>query len=318
MGREPNLGASRARGLPTPAFCPGPKRQSRYTPRYGRRTTRARRRRPVTACARLDPRRGAPEFHHAFLRDTETAGHAAVRTQSRARGGLRVYGSLASSPQAWSGAPCGWRTSSSCRIRHVGESTSRVVILDDYILTDDWRFGPHPSFGIFPKRGRKRRLSHARQRHPRSRCPAHQTHPLAFTGTPAHPPIVGVMDDGWQVMLRSTQDIVERLVRGPAGELGYDPRNLRALLFVRGTCLQQVRPWARSRSALYMPRRHSRLTRPRPRDPPSRVRCEISPRCGSGRLTPGPASHLPFSYARCLPLQRGERNRVVARLRRLG
>jgi predicted AlkP superfamily pyrophosphatase or phosphodiesterase len=108
-------------------------------------------------------------------------------------------------------------------------STGRVVLIDDYIALDDVVISDiNPTLGIFPKAGKENAVYRALARaHPRLKVYRRQE-------TPAHwhyrdhdriPPIVGVVDDGWQVMRRnSLKDMLARLVRPSGGQHGYDPR----------------------------------------------------------------------------------------------
>ena len=107
-------------------------------------------------------------------------------------------------------------------------SPDRVVVLDHYISLDDIEIVDlNPTLGVFPRPGREaavyRALSAA---HPRLKV-------YRRVDTPSHwhyraheriPPIVGVVDDGWQIVRRAT--VFDRAVRriiGPRGHHGYDP-----------------------------------------------------------------------------------------------
>jgi predicted AlkP superfamily pyrophosphatase or phosphodiesterase len=109
-------------------------------------------------------------------------------------------------------------------------STNRVVVLDDYISSDDVEIiDINPTLGLFPKAGREDAVYKALVgAHPRlkiyrkSETPEH----WHYRDHPRIPPIVGVVDEGWQVLPRAT--LAQRIRRGqtgPRGEHGYDPRD---------------------------------------------------------------------------------------------
>jgi predicted AlkP superfamily pyrophosphatase or phosphodiesterase len=110
-------------------------------------------------------------------------------------------------------------------------SSSRVVFIDDYISLDDVIISDlNPTLGIFPKPGREdavyRALANAHPRlhvYRRHDTPEH----WHYRDHPRIPPIVGVADDGWQVMRRtSLKDVAARIVRRAGGQHGYDPHNM--------------------------------------------------------------------------------------------
>jgi len=107
-------------------------------------------------------------------------------------------------------------------------SIDRVVVLDDYISLDDVEIiDVNPTLGLFPKPGRDEAVYQALvNAHPRlkvyrrSESPAH----WHYRDHPRIPPIVGVVDEGWQVLPRTT--LTQRIARGlvgARGEHGYDP-----------------------------------------------------------------------------------------------
>jgi predicted AlkP superfamily pyrophosphatase or phosphodiesterase len=113
-------------------------------------------------------------------------------------------------------------------------SMSRVVVLDDYISLDDVDvIELNPTLGLLPKPGREDAVyaalagAHPRLKvYRRAETPAH----WHYRDHPRIPPLVGVVDEGWQVLRRAT--VVERLGRrmfGPRGEHGYDPQAARSM-----------------------------------------------------------------------------------------
>jgi predicted AlkP superfamily pyrophosphatase or phosphodiesterase len=109
-------------------------------------------------------------------------------------------------------------------------SNDRVVLVDDYVPLDDVTISDiNPTLGVFPKPGKEDAVYRAlKGAHPRlhvyrrSETPRH----WHYRDHPRIPPIVGVVDDGWQVMRRnSLKDLLARVVRRSGGEHGYDPRH---------------------------------------------------------------------------------------------
>jgi predicted AlkP superfamily pyrophosphatase or phosphodiesterase len=125
-------------------------------------------------------------------------------------------------------------------------NTSRVVFVDDYISLDDVVISDiNPTLGVFPKAGKEdavyRALARAHRRlkvYRRHETPAR----WHYRDHPRIPPIVGVVDDGWQVMRRSSLiAIIERTARGEGGQHGYDPRSrsMHAIFVAAGPAFKQ-------------------------------------------------------------------------------
>ncbi len=107
-------------------------------------------------------------------------------------------------------------------------STERVVVLDDYISPDDVEvIDINPTLGLFPKAGREEAVYKALAgAHPRLKVyrKAETPERWRYRDHPRIPPIVGVVDEGWQVLPRATlRDRLSRGQTGPRGEHGYDP-----------------------------------------------------------------------------------------------
>jgi predicted AlkP superfamily pyrophosphatase or phosphodiesterase len=108
-------------------------------------------------------------------------------------------------------------------------STSRVVVLDDYISLGDVEVVDiNPTLALIPRPGRENAVyaalagAHPRLRvYRRAETPPH----WHYRDHPRIPPIVGVVDEGWQVLRRTTlaSDLARRLV-GPRGNHGFDPK----------------------------------------------------------------------------------------------
>jgi len=110
----------------------------------------------------------------------------------------------------------------------------RVVVLDDYISLDDVEvIDINPTLGIFPKAGREDAVYAALSKaHPRLRVYRRAETPehWHYRDHPRIPPIVGVVDEGWQILARET--VNQRRTRGmvgPRGEHGYDPTIARSM-----------------------------------------------------------------------------------------
>lgn len=107
-------------------------------------------------------------------------------------------------------------------------STNRVVVLDDYVSVDDAEvIDINPTLGLFPKAGREEAIYTALvNAHPRLKIYRKAETPESwhYRDHPRIPPIVGVVDEGWQVLPRATlRERVTRGQTGPRGEHGYDP-----------------------------------------------------------------------------------------------
>ncbi len=125
-------------------------------------------------------------------------------------------------------------------------SSDRVVVLDDYISLDDVEIVDiNPTLGLVPKPGREDAVhgalqnAHARLRvFRRAETPEH----WRYRDHPRIPPLVGVVDEGWQVLRRNTVlDIVARRIRGAGGQHGYDPSvmSMRGLFVAAGPAFKR-------------------------------------------------------------------------------
>ena len=107
-------------------------------------------------------------------------------------------------------------------------SASRVVVIDDYVsLGGIDVVDLNPTLGLFPPSGREEAVYRALAgAHPRLKVfrkadsPAH----WHYRDHPRIPPIVGVVDEGWQLLRRAALPAQEsRSQRGAIGVHGYDP-----------------------------------------------------------------------------------------------
>lgn len=107
-------------------------------------------------------------------------------------------------------------------------NTDRVVILDDYISLEDVEIADiNPAVGLFPKAGKDDQVYRALvNAHPRLHVYRRDATPEAwhYRDHPRIPPIVGVVDEGWQVLRRDTVAAIRAgRIRPAGGQHGYDP-----------------------------------------------------------------------------------------------
>ena len=125
-------------------------------------------------------------------------------------------------------------------------SPDRVVVLDDYISLGDVEVADiNPTVGLFPKAGKEEEVYRALvDAHPRLHVYRRGTTPESwhYRDHPRIPPIIGVVDEGWQVIRRSTMDAVRAGRIRPAGGLhGYDPAamSMRGLFVAAGPAFRR-------------------------------------------------------------------------------
>jgi predicted AlkP superfamily pyrophosphatase or phosphodiesterase len=190
-----------------------------------------------------------PRFITLYFEDTDTAGHADGPDSEAVRAAaIRSDGYLGQLSEGLRRRGLLNRVNIIVVSDHGMSATSpsRVVVLDDYISLNDVTVSDiNPTLGLFPKAGREEAVYRALSRaHPRlkvyrrSETPPH----WHYRDHPRIPPIVGVVDDGWQVMRRtSLNDILQTNVRGAGGQHGYDPRNksMQALFVAAGPAFKE-------------------------------------------------------------------------------
>lgn len=106
-------------------------------------------------------------------------------------------------------------------------STDRVVVLDDYISLDDVVISDiNPTVGLFPKEGKEESIYQALVKaHPRLRVYRRGETPERwhYRDHPRIPPVIGIVDEGWQIMRRDTLTAIrEKRLGPPRGQHGYD------------------------------------------------------------------------------------------------
>jgi predicted AlkP superfamily pyrophosphatase or phosphodiesterase len=116
-----------------------------------------------------------------------------------------------------------------------------VIVADDYVSPADVTISDiNPTLGVFPNAGREaavyQTLVHANPHltvHRREETPAR----WHYRDHARVPPIMGVADEGWQVLRRATvNDIAARKITGQRGTHGYDPQlmSMRAIFIAAG------------------------------------------------------------------------------------
>ncbi len=125
-------------------------------------------------------------------------------------------------------------------------STDRVVIVDDYISLDDVTISDiNPTVGLFPRPGKDQAVYDALVKaHPRLRVFRRSETPEAwhYRDHPRIPPIIGVMDEGWQIMRRATSEAIREGRASPAGgQHGYDSQlmSMRGVFVAAGPAFRQ-------------------------------------------------------------------------------
>src|SRR5688572_9038455 len=178
-----------------------------------------------------------PALVALYFEDVDTAAHAFGPESPAARDAVaRVDGYLARLLTGLERRDLLDRTNIILTSDHGLSATSpdRIVVLDNYISLEDVEIVDlNPTLGIFPRPGREAAVyASLLAAHPRLKV-------YRRVETPAHwqyraheriPPIVGVVDDGWQIVRRAT--LFDRMVRrmfGPRGHHGYDPATSRSM-----------------------------------------------------------------------------------------
>jgi len=124
--------------------------------------------------------------------------------------------------------------------------SKQVVVLDDYIsLTDVEIADINPTIGLFPQSGKMDAVYGAlKNAHPRLHVYRREETPSEwhYRDHPRIPPIVGVVDEGWQVVRRATViDIATQKIRPARGQHGYDPMamSMRGIFIAAGPAFKQ-------------------------------------------------------------------------------
>ncbi len=204
--------------------------------------------RVATVLSYLDlPAAERPTFLTLYFEDTDTAGHAGPS--------LPAVDEALRRSDAWLGELLAGLDARGLADRvnlvvvsdHGMSDTTldRVVVLDDYISLGDVRVvDVNPTLGLFPKPGKEDAVYRAlRTAHPRLKVyRRHQTPKhWHYRDHPRIPPIVGTVDEGWQVMTRATYQRLKARGVTVSGQHGYDPRSpsMRTLFVAAGPAFRQ-------------------------------------------------------------------------------
>jgi predicted AlkP superfamily pyrophosphatase or phosphodiesterase len=179
-----------------------------------------------------------PTFITLYFEDTDGAGHSSGPDSAAVRGAItRADGYLGRLLRGLDRRGIANRVNIVVVSDHgMAEVTNnRVVVLDDYISLADVDVADiNPTVGLFPKAGKEDAVYRALvDAHPRLKVYRRAATPESwhYRDHPRIPAIVGVADEGWQVLRRNTvADILTRRIAGLRGQHGYDP----AVMSMRG------------------------------------------------------------------------------------
>jgi predicted AlkP superfamily pyrophosphatase or phosphodiesterase len=123
---------------------------------------------------------------------------------------------------------------------------ARVIVADDYISADDVVISDiNPTLGLFPKPGREESVYRAlvgASPHLKVYRPDATPERWHFRDHSRVPPILGVADEGWQVLRRTTFDGIKAgKITGGRGQHGYDPQlmSMRAIFIAAGPAFKR-------------------------------------------------------------------------------
>jgi predicted AlkP superfamily pyrophosphatase or phosphodiesterase len=173
-----------------------------------------------------------PTFLTLYFEDTDSAGHARGPDSSEVRDAImRDDGYIGRLLDGLTRRGIADRVNVVIVSDHgmTAVDDTRIITADDYLTMDDVVISDiNPTLSVFPKAGKEedvyRRLVKA---HPhlkvfrRSEIPAR----WHYRDHPRVPPILGIADEGWQVLRRGTvASIAARTIGGQRGTHGYDPQ----------------------------------------------------------------------------------------------
>lgn len=116
---------------------------------------------------------------------------------------------------------------------------ARTIFADDYVSDTDVEIADiNPTLGVTPRAGREQHVLQAlRTAHPNLKMYAREDTPVHWhlRGQPRVPPITGVADEGWVVLLRRNVDEYWKR-SSDGGQHGYDPRlhSMRGIFIAAG------------------------------------------------------------------------------------
>jgi predicted AlkP superfamily pyrophosphatase or phosphodiesterase len=191
------------------------------------------------------PEADRPSFITLYFSEVDSAGHASGPDSRQVRSAItEVDGYLGRLLRGLEQRRVLDRTNIVVISDHGMAATDRrrVIVLDDYISLDDVDIVDiNPTLGLVPKAGREADVYRALSRAPHLKV-------YRRAGTPEHwhyrdhariPPIVGVADEGWQVVQRSG---LRQILAGlTGGAHGYDPevKSMRGIFIAAGPAFKQ-------------------------------------------------------------------------------
>jgi predicted AlkP superfamily pyrophosphatase or phosphodiesterase len=122
---------------------------------------------------------------------------------------------------------------------------TRVIVADDYLSPDEVGISDiNPTLGVFPKAGKEDEVYRRLAKAPHLTVFTRDQTPATwhYRDHPRVPPILGVADEGWQVLRRATAaSIAARTIRGQRGTHGYDPQlmSMRAIFIAAGPAFKR-------------------------------------------------------------------------------
>jgi predicted AlkP superfamily pyrophosphatase or phosphodiesterase len=122
----------------------------------------------------------------------------------------------------------------------------RVIVADDYISPGDVTISNiNPDLSLFPKNGKEDAIYRALVKaNPHLKVYRRAETPAGwhFRDHPRIPPLIGMADEGWQVLRRATVDSIKSgRTKGQRGQHGYDPQlmSMRAIFIAAGPAFKR-------------------------------------------------------------------------------
>jgi predicted AlkP superfamily pyrophosphatase or phosphodiesterase len=195
------------------------------------------------------PPRDRPSFMTLYFEDVDSAGHADGPDSPAVRAAVtRLDGYLGTLLDGLTKRGLSDAVNVVVTSDHGMAATSRerVLIIDDYVkLSPDEIVEMNPNLVLKPRAGREREVFEAlASAHPRLKVYRRDDTPprWRFKDNPRIPPIVGVVDEGWQILRRSTFEAVAAGRRNAQrGDHGYDPasRSMHGMFVAAGPAFRR-------------------------------------------------------------------------------
>jgi predicted AlkP superfamily pyrophosphatase or phosphodiesterase len=127
----------------------------------------------------------------------------------------------------------------------IATSRERSIVLEDYVAPEDARVVDlNPTIGLYPAPGKEEAVYRSLRTAPHLKVYRRKDTPKhwRFRDHPRVPPIVGTMDEGWQILRRRTAESIDAgMIPRNGGQHGYDPRSvsMRGLFMAAGPAFRQ-------------------------------------------------------------------------------